>query len=256
VPRARGVAALYDIHGNLPALDAVLDEIARERVDLIVVGGDVATGPLPKETIARLRGLGDRARFVRGNADRELVEAFDARFRPGSAPRDEAAIEPWAVDRLDERDRDFLDAFEDDVTVDILGLGRVLFCHGSPRSDDEIITSVTGERRLVSMIAGVNAMVVVCGHTHHQFVREVGGLTIVNAGSVGLPYEGDAAAFWLMLSGRIALRRTGYDVADALGRFRASGFPFEPMLDESLITPADPKTIAEFFESQAPASAP
>jgi putative phosphoesterase len=256
VARARGVAALYDIHGNLPALDAVLDEVARERVDLIVIGGDVASGPLPKETIARLHGLGTRARFVRGNADRELVVAFDARAPDRPAGRGEAALEAWAADQLDERDRAFLGDFEENVTVDVLGLGRVLFCHGSPRSDDEIITSVTSGQRLAGIVAGVDAPVVVCGHTHQQFVHELRGLTVINAGSVGLPYEGDAAAFWLLLSSRIALRRTGYDVPDALARFRAAGFPDEPMLEESLIAPADPTAIAEFFESQAAASTP
>jgi putative phosphoesterase len=255
-PRVRGVAALYDIHGNLPALDAVLDDLARERVDLIVVGGDVASGPLPKETIARLHGLGTRARFVRGNADRELVEAFDARSSDDAAGRGDAALEAWAADQLDERDRAFLGDFEETVTVDVLGLGRVLFCHGSPRRDDEIVTSVTSEQRLAGIVADVDAPVVVCGHTHRQFVHELPGITVVNAGSVGLPYEGDAAAFWLLLSSRIALRRSGYDVQDALARFRAAGFPDEPMLEESLVTPADPTAIAEFFESQAAASTP
>jgi putative phosphoesterase len=255
VPRARAVAALYDIHGNLPALDAVLDEVARERVDLIVVGGDVATGPMPKPTIARLRALGERARFVRGNADRELVETYDGRSRGRPAAADEPALESWAAGRIDDRDRDFLATFEESVTVDVLGVGRVLFCHGSPRSDNEIVTSLTSEQRLAAIVEGVDAGVVVCGHTHRQFVHGLDGLKVICAGSVGLPYEGDAAAFWLLLSDRIRLRRTSYDVADALACFRAAGFPDEQLLDESLVRPADPTRIAQFFESQA-ASAP
>jgi len=252
-PRARHVAALYDIHGNLPALEAVLEQIARERVDLIVIGGDVATGPLPKPTLNRLRALGERAHFVCGNADRELVQAYDA--GPSRHTGEGRAWTPdaWAADQLDDADRDFLAAFAPSVTVDVFGFGRVLFCHGSPRSDEEIITAVTPDARLSGVLEGVQARAVVCGHTHRQFVRELDGLQVVNAGSVGLPYEGDPAAFWLMLSGRFALRRTTYDLEDALARFRASGFPDEPLL-ESLIAPADPDKIAEHFERRASSS--
>src|SRR5437763_11733120 len=153
------VAALYDIHGNLPALEAVLAEVD---ADLVVVGGDVAPGPLVDECLAALEALDVPVRWVQGNGDREELDAARlARFEPT-------------------------------VTVD-----SVLYCHGSPRSDEEMITQITQQERLRPMLEGVASELIVCGHTHHQFELCADGRRVVNAGSVGLPYQGDAAAFWL-----------------------------------------------------------
>jgi diadenosine tetraphosphatase ApaH/serine/threonine PP2A family protein phosphatase len=129
----------------------------------------------------------------------------------------------------------------------------VLFCHGSPRSDTEMITRITPDERLAPMLEGVDEPIVVCGHTHQQFDRLLGGKRVVNAGSVGLPYEGDAAAFWLMLAdGEPELRRTSYDVAAALEQLRAAGLAeLDESLDASLAKPVDPDEIAAFFEGQA-----
>jgi putative phosphoesterase len=150
------VAVISDVHGNLPALEAVLDEIECLGVDAIVCCGDVAAGPLPRETCERLMAL-DGARFVRGNADREM-----------------AAGEPpaWDTAQLEPAHRDFLASFEDTVTLEIDGLGHVLFCHGTPRSDEEIVTAITPEPRLAAVMTGAD--VVVCGHVHVQFDRRAG----------------------------------------------------------------------------------
>jgi predicted phosphodiesterase len=237
------VAVLCDVHGNLPALEAVLAEVAAEAPDAIVVGGDVAPGPLVAESLERLQALG--ARFVMGNGDREVVEAFDSGANgPGAR---------WTASRLEQGHRDALAAFEPVVRLDVTGLGATLFCHGSPRSDTEMITALTGEERLAPMLADVAEAVVVCGHTHRQFDLAAHGRRVLNAGSVGMPYEGEAAAFWLMLGTDAQLRRTDYDVPAALARLRASGFPDvdEAMLRDSLITPADPDEVAAFFERQA-----
>jgi predicted phosphodiesterase len=133
---AMRVAALYDIHANLPALDAVLSEVERAGVDRIVVGGDVVPGPLPVETVERLRALGDRAVFVRGNGDRWVVDAFDA---PGSmGEEDEHPGRPWVAwtaGTIDRRDRDLRASFAERAVLDVDGLGPTLFCHGSPRGD-------------------------------------------------------------------------------------------------------------------------
>jgi putative phosphoesterase len=193
------IAALYDIHGNLPALDAVLADVARARVDVIVVGGDVASGPLPAQTIDRLCALASPTHFVRGNADREAVAAFDAPPQPpGDDPAAQAAA--FTASRLSRAQRDFLDGFEPTVTLEVHGLGRVLFCHGSPRSDTEVITSATPDARLTPMLAGVDAPTVVGGHTHRQFDRRLQRWRVVNAGSVGMPYEGRRGAFWALAS--------------------------------------------------------
>ena len=238
------IAALYDIHGNVPALDAVLAEVEAEEVDLIVVGGDVAYGPMPAETLDRLAALGDRVRFVMGNGDRELVETFD-----GAAGEDDdyAVQRAWVVQRLSRAHRDALAAYEPTVSA-----GGVLFCHGSPRSDSETITTLSDDARIEPMLAGVAEEVIVGGHTHRQFDRTVAGKRLINAGSVGSPYEGDPDARWLMLHPEPELRRTAYDVAAAVERLRATGFPdFDEGYKESLIEPADPDWVAEFFEQQA-----
>jgi predicted phosphodiesterase len=248
------VAALYDIHGNLPALEAVLAEVELLDVDVIVVGGDVAPGAMTPQTIARLRGLGDRARFVTGNGDREVVEAIDADPPPDpEAPDPLTRILAAEVARLDRADRDFLAAFEPVVRLEADGVGPTLFCHGSPRGDTEIITQVTPPERLAPMLAGVDEPTVVIGHTHHQFVLEHDGRRVVNAGAVGMPYQGAAAAFWLLLGPDIDLRRTDYDVEGAIATMRAAGPPDidEGMLADSLVNPTDAETVARIFEDRA-----
>jgi predicted phosphodiesterase len=167
------VAALYDIHGNLPALEAVLAAVEDERVDRIVIGGDVVPGPLPVQTIERLRRLGDTAVFVGGNGDRWVVEAFDALSSADvDAPRRPWAA--WAAEMIDRGDRDLLASFCAAATVDVEDLGPVLFCHASPRDDEEMLTSLAPDRRWRSALEGVDESVVVCGHTHTQFERRVG----------------------------------------------------------------------------------
>jgi putative phosphoesterase len=245
------VAALYDIHGNLPALEAVLAEVEDEGVERIVIGGDVVPGPLPVETMERLRRLGDRAIFVRGNGDRWVVEAFDA----VSAAQADAAHRPWAAwtaQVIDRRDRDLLASFPARATLDVDELGPVLFCHASPRNDDEMLTTLAPDRRWESALESVDQHVVVCGHTHTQFDRHVQRWRVVNAGSVGMPYEGRAAAYWLLLGPGIEFRRTDYDVEAALAAMRAGGNPgTDEVLRKSLLAPADPRTVAALLERQA-----
>ena len=211
------VAALYDIHGNDAALAAVLAEIEGLGVDLIVVGGDVAGGPFPREAVAAVRALGDRAITIRGNGERELVEAR-LRLDAGTARIDPDDVwssrTHWAAGALDQDALDWMGALPPLASVEVDGLGDVLFCHASPRSDEEIVTPLSPESRIAPMLAGVTQSTVVLGHTHVQFDRQVAGRRLVNAGSVGMPYEGRAAAFWALLgAGRGAaqheLRRHG-----------------------------------------------
>ncbi len=124
------VAAFYDVHGNLPALDAVLADVERERVDLVVVGGDVALGPMPGETLERLLALGERARFLRGNADRDLVEWFDGRSAGGEDVWERRGA--CAAQALTRAQRDVLARLPPTICLEVDGLGRTLFCHGSP----------------------------------------------------------------------------------------------------------------------------
>jgi predicted phosphodiesterase len=247
------VAALYDIHGNAPALQAVLAEAERERIDTFLIGGDVATGPLPRETLELLIGLGRRAQYVLGNSDREAVDAFDrgdTDFR-----RYDDQVNRWAAftaGQILRTHRDLLASFVPSLVLDVDGLGQTLFCHGSPRSDSENITLLTSDDRLRGVIQDVAETVIVCGHTHQQFDRKIDDWRIINAGSVGIPYEGRAGAYWALLGPDVQLRRTEYDLESALQALAASGFPdLDEMLKESLLEPIDPGEVARIYEQMA-----
>ncbi len=201
------VAALYDVHGNLPALEAVLAEIPDDAA--IVVGGDVAMGPLPSETLERLRSVGDRVRWIRGNADRELAPGED-----GLAPPDVLA---WAREQLSAEQIQFLHGLPERLELEVDGLGRVQFCHASPRNDVDVFLEGTQEERVAPLFAGVEADTVVCGHTHMQFDREIAGIRVINAGSVGMPYEDEPGAYWALLGPGVEHRRTDYDASALAG---------------------------------------
>jgi putative phosphoesterase len=210
------VAALYDIHGNLPALQAVLAEIDLLRVETIVVGGDVASGPMPVETLEALRER--ESFFVRGNADRvlDLGEADDGELW--------VQARRWVAERLGPERLSFLAALPLDLTLE-LDLGPVRFCHGAPGSDEVPITRVTPDERLRRLLAGVSESTVVCGHTHVQFDRTVDAVRVVNAGSVGFPYETEPGAYWALIDADVDLRHTEYDLGAALASITATGYP-------------------------------
>jgi len=249
------IAALYDIHGNLPALDAVLKEVEQEHPDLILVGGDIVLGPMPRTSLERLLALGDKIHFIRGNCEREVVAAFDGLPpRPGISEEVNERMR-WTAKQLERSQRDVLAQLPEQASFSVDGLGEVLFCHGSPRSDEEIITAATPEERLRAMLAGVRQRVVICGHTHMQFDRTVDGMRIVNAGSVGMPY-GDAGAYWLLLGPEILLRRTLYDLEDAAARIRASGYPqAQDFAENNVLKPETEAEAIAVFERMAQQSA-
>ena len=171
------VAALYDIHGNAPALEAVLADVAGSGADMIVVGGDVVEGPLPAETLTMLDAVAAPLVWVRGNCDRDPSE--------------------WVRQRVPKQRAAWLAELPTTVTIDVDGLGAVCFCHGSPRSDEDIVTAVSTVARIEPMLDGVEEALVVSGHTHVQFDRTVAHRRLVNAGSVGMPYQGESGwAYW------------------------------------------------------------
>lgn len=232
------VAALYDVHGNLPALEAVLAEVESENVDAIVLGGDCIHGPQPAETLRRLRSLGGRAVWLRGNTDR-LIAGDDA---SGSLHR-------WVAAALGAESVAFLEGLPSTQRLDVDGLGDTLFCHAAPRSDEELVTPLTPDGRLAEILEGVEADAVVVGHTHMQQDRYVAGIRWINAGSVGLPYEDDIKAFWALLGPEVELRRTPFDVEAAIRAFEAVDHGDARKFVENFRVAPSRREAAEHFES-------
>jgi putative phosphoesterase len=232
------VAAISDIHGNLPALEAVLTEIDREAVDEIVVVGDTAHGPWPGEVVDLLVERG--ARCVRGNADRAVVERSDGFGQ----------LAPWSADRLGERRLSVVREWPLTVDMSVDGLGAVLVCHSTPTSDDPIYTRSTPGAELVDILGPVAADVLVCGHTHMQYDRRLpSGLRVVNPGSVGMPYEGARGAYWALLGPDVDFRRAEYDVEAAVAAIEVMGVPLDGRMLEQLLDPPDAESTTEYFES-------
>jgi len=244
--RGTRIAVLCDIHGNLPALQAVLAEVEEAGVDLVVFGGDVAAGPMPVETIEVLAGYGGRARFVRGNADRLMVEIFDGAREVGEA------MDSWSASMLSRAHRDFLSSFERAVEVAVNGLGLVLCCHAGPDSDElPIITPATPDEVIAAALASTQASLIVAGHTHMQFDRRVAGRRMVNAGSVGMPYADQPGAYWALLGPEVDLRRTAYDFELAAEAVRRTEFPEREDLAGRIVRPPTAAEAITAFERMA-----
>jgi predicted phosphodiesterase len=238
---------LYDIHGNVDALDAVLADPRAAGPDAVVVGGDTVPGAFAAEALARLEALGAPLHWVRGNGEREVAEAA-AGTAPEPDPDDLAAVTAMrTAAALGPGRARALGAQPLTVTLD-----GVLFCHATPRRDDELLTRLSPAPRWEAALAGVEAPLVVAGHTHQQDDRRVGGVRFVNAGSVGLPYEGDGAARWLWVQdGEPDLRRTEYDAAGAGRRILATGWPDDRSTPAALIDPLPAIEITTMFEARA-----
>jgi putative phosphoesterase len=232
------VAAIYDVHGNRPALEAVLADIESEGVDVVVSGGDLVAGPFPSEVLADLESRPE-VRFLRGNADRLVVEGVDEHGQDWAATR--ASLGEQALERIG--------SWPLTVELEIDGLGRVLFCHAVPSADEPIFTRLTPDEEVAELIGDVEADVVVCGHTHAQFDRRLGNwLRIVNAGSVGMPYQGQRGAYWVTLGPDVVLRRTEYDTEAAVAAIREATGPTHQQLTQWLLEPPDPEETAAYFE--------
>jgi predicted phosphodiesterase len=217
------VAALYDIHGNLPALEAVLDDVRRARADRIVIGGDVLPGPMPRETLTTLLQIDVPVQFLSGNGDREVLTRMRG-SDPETLPPEVRETIRWNARQLDAEHERVLAGWPPTLRIAIPPLGDVLFCHATPRNDADIFTRATPEDLVLPAFSGVDAPVVVCGHTHMQFDRPIGPFRVVNAGSVGMPF-GKPGAYWLIVGPAIELRRTDYDLAAAADRIRRTSYP-------------------------------
>ena len=218
------IAALYDIHGNLPALEAVLADVKEAEADTLLIGGDVVPGPMPSECLDLIAAQELPTRFIRGNGEADVVAVYDGEI-PTRVPDAFRGVIRWVAERLSRSQRDWLASWPLTASLPESPWGEVLFCHATPRDDNEIFTERTPTERLLPVFEATGASVVICGHTHMPFDRAVGAIRIVNAGSVGLPF-GDPAASWALVEpDAITLRRTDYDVDRATARAAATGYP-------------------------------
>ena len=244
------IAALYDVHGNLPALETVLAEVARERVDLLVFGGDVVFGPMPRETLERIAALDQAKAFISGNTDRAVLEMLDG--EPSTAVP--AMVQPliqWTGEQLTAEQIAEIRRWPATLRQPS-GDGDVLFVHATPRNDTEIFLKTTDEARLVPIFAATGAAVVLCGHTHVPFDRRIGGVRVVNAGSVGMSLAGPGA-FWALIDGvSVELRRTAYDLDRAAARIRASHYPQADdfAANNVLAPPTEDATLLRFTKAE------
>jgi predicted phosphodiesterase len=250
------VAALYDIHGNLPALEAVLADICRSGVDRVVVGGDVLPGPMPRECLTCLRALGARVDCIRGNGE-SAVLAHLAGAGLEALPEAARQAVRWAAEHLAAEELRRIAGWPATVRLRIPGHGGVLFCHATPRSDTEIFTRVTPEESLLPVFRGAGAALVVCGHTHMPFDRMIGATRVVNAGSVGMPF-GDPVASWLLLGPDVELRRTPYDLHEAAARICATPYPqAEEFARRNVLDPpAEAEMLAFYSRIEIPLRTP
>lgn len=207
------VAVLSDVHGVLPVLEAVLAEPAVRAADLVIITGDIASGPQPVEVLDRLVAEGERVRMVSGNADRELVA-----LRRGELIDIPDEVTPWAAEQLTEAHVQLLEDLPHPLMMTVEGFGPVVFCHGSPRRDDELVLVDSPMDRWASAFADLaeDVMTVVCGHTHMPFVRLVDRRMVINPGSIGMPYGRPGGSWALLERGNVSLRHTDVDVDAAV----------------------------------------
>jgi predicted phosphodiesterase len=237
------VAVLSDIHANLVALEAVLDEPDVRSADRVVLLGDIGLGPVPVESLDRLADLGDRAVWVHGNCERELLAAYDGTDvggrNAGMATATAALLEP--------RHRELIDGLPLTVTLDVDGLGAVLFCHATPRRDDEMVLVDSPVPVWRRALEGVEEATVVMGHTHMPFDRLVDRRRVVNAGSVGMSYGASGAA-WALLGPTVQLRTTAFDTDAASAAVRRSGYAdAEEWVQQYLVEPPSDTDALEVF---------
>ncbi len=251
------VAVLCDIHGNLPALEAVLDDIRQSEVDHVVVGGDLLPGPMPRQTLASLLDLDVPVEFIHGNGELGVLAQMRATDPDDVTYWGTASGEPlpephrevlrWTARQLHPEDERLLASWPKTLRLEIPALGQVLFCHGTPRSETEIFTRLTPEDLLRPVFDGLHVPLVVCGHTHMQFDRTIGKTRVVNAGSVGMPFSRPGAD-WLLLGPDVQLRHTSYDLADCARRIRETEYPqaHEFAAQYILQTPSEADMLEQF----------
>lgn len=217
------IAALCDIHGNLPALDAALAAVREAGADSIVICGDLIPGPMPRLVLERVLALVPPPRILRGNSDREVLSLLQG-ADPETIPERIREVVAWTARQLDSGLGAAIAGWPETIRLEVDGLGQVLFCHATPHNDVDVFTKHTPEAALRPVFDGILADLVVCGHTHMPFDRRIGATRVVNPGSVGMPF-GATGAHWVLLGPDVRLERTLYDLDAAALAVRATEYP-------------------------------
>jgi putative phosphoesterase len=242
------IAAIYDVHGNLPALEAVMAEVRREGVDLVVVGGDVLPGPMPVETLEYITTLDLPTQFLQGNGDREVRNQM-AGIESSVIPPPWREVMRWVAAQLTPEHGRSLASWPATQTVEHETLGSILFCHATPRNDVEIFTRETPATNLLPVFSETDAAIVMCGHTHMQFDRRIGKTRVINAGSVGMPFS-EPGAYWALIDEDVELRHTAYDFDRAAQTIRASEYPqAEDFAAKNILNPPREEQMLKVFSA-------
>ncbi len=240
------VAALYDIHGNLPALEAVIQDIKQIKVDQIVVGGDVVLGPMSRECVENLLSLQIPTHFIQGNCEVSVLAQMENRLAETFPDKVLEAI-IWTAEQLNPIHQEIITNWPKTFKLEIDGLGKVLFCHATPRNENEIFTRLTSEDKLLPIFENLNVRLVICGHTHMQFDRTVGRVRVINAGSVGMPF-GQPGADWLLLGPNIELRHTPYNLSNAANLILKTDYPqAEDFAKNNVLQPPSEEAMLELL---------
>ncbi len=239
------IAALFDIDGNLPAFEAVMAEVRAAGVDRIVIGGDLLPGPMPRECLDLAKFSGIPTHFIIGNGDRETVTAKRGQLS-STVPAFFHEAMYWNAAQLTDGDETTIDAWPLTLRLNVDGIGDVLFCHATPRNDTEIFLKTTHAAKLMPIVDPLGVALVICGHTHMQFDRVVGRTRVINAGSVGMPFQ-EAGAYWALLGPGVELRRTTYDLDAAALRIRATAYPQADQAASGITAPPPEQSMLEQF---------
>ena len=241
------VAAIYDIHGNLPALEAVLDEIREAGVELLVVGGDLLPGPMAREALDRLLHLDIPVQFIHGNGEIDALAELQGNGATRVSEQFREVVH-WSARQLTPDQVSLIASWPRTLSIEVEEIGPVLFCHATPRDENEIFTRITPEEHLLPIFESLGESLVVCGHTHMQFDRMIGVTRVINAGSVGMAF-GASSAHWLLLGPAVEFRRTSYDVMAASKRIERTGYPRAgDFIEHYLLDPPTEERMLEVFE--------
>jgi predicted phosphodiesterase len=244
--RFERVALFADVHGNPWALRAAVAEAQSVGVDAYFFLGCLTWGPKPREVVEMATNASVPTFLLRGNGDRAAWEIATG-ARPAERPVDRWMVEAHGPDVVE-----LIGTWPSALIVEVADHGRVRLCHGSPRSDIELLTPRTPQHRIAEACRGVAEATIVHGHTHLQYQRTSAGKRIAGCGSVGLPYTEDPGfAYWTLVDASgVHAQRTRYDVASTAARVRESGYPEAERFVRNLLTPPTPSEIIADAETR------